>query len=102
MNRRDFLQKARDRAAMAAPLIGAAGVAGANLYDELRQSLQETAASLQSSIERGKIATQEAVERIDRIEFQQQIIFALLILSFLIDGGQSWFLFSPDLILTTP
>ena len=98
MNRREFIRQARDKAALATPLISAAGVASANLYEEFGQRLNDTTELLQDSLRRAQMATREVVARVDRIEFQQQLILLLLVLSFMIDGGLSWALLSPELL----
>jgi len=94
VNRRDFLTTAGRHAAAAAavatPVLAATADAGSALYDRLADQLGAARAALEEQIGAlgGELRTLGG--RVSRIEFQQQLLLYLLLLSFIVDGGLTW------------
>ncbi|HEY5789610.1 MAG TPA: hypothetical protein VIX81_03245 [Gammaproteobacteria bacterium] len=98
MQRREFITLgARHAAALAAP----AAALGAGLAEatgaRLRDGLAEAEARLQQGLDAlgsqlrglgGEVRT--LAGRVDRLQLQQQLLFALLLLALLADGGLTW------------
>ena len=97
MNRRDFLRNsARQAAAAAVPLAGAAIAGGSELYDRFSEQVARTAESLQAEIRQLSASVGGIVDRVDVLEWKYRLVMALLVISLMIDGGMSW------MLLTTP
>ena len=97
MNRREFLRQSRSAVAAATPFVSAAAVASTDLYRQLSEKFEKQAANVAETLGRLQQEARSVVARVDRIEFQQQLILALLVISFMVDGGLGWALIGPEL-----
>ncbi|KAA3624255.1 MAG: hypothetical protein DWQ08_10620 [Proteobacteria bacterium] len=88
MNRREFIRNSAQRAAaVAAPVAAVTLAGGGDLYDRLSGQIGKAAESLHTGL-RG------LSERVDSLEFKYRLVMALLVISMLVDGGMTWFLFN--------
>ncbi len=95
MQRREFLRNsARQAAAAAIPLAGAAAAGSADLYARLSGQLGDTAQALYQRIDGLTASLGSLSERVDLVELKYRLVMALLVLSLIIDGGMSWMLLS--------
>lgn len=95
MQRREFLrQSARQAAAAAIPLAGAAAAGSADLYARLSGQLGETAHAIHQRIDSLTASLGTLSDRVDLVELKYRLVMALLVLSLLIDGGMSWMILS--------
>jgi phage shock protein A len=109
MNRREFIRQTAHRAAtVAAPAAAASAALGSEVYDRLARQFESTARTLQSHVDSLQSHLEDLQPRIDGlrsqfgvlsdrvrgIELQQQLLWCLLVLSLLVDGGLGWTLFS--------
>jgi hypothetical protein len=94
MNRRDFLNAATRgaaaTAAFATPALAAAGAASSDLYDRLSAQLTATCGALGQRIDGLADDLGQVADRVRHLEFQQQLLLYLLIVSFILDGGLTW------------
>ena len=94
VNRRDFLSAAGRHAAAAAavatPVLAATADAGSALYDRLADQLGTAREALEAQLDALSGELRTLGGRVSRIEFQQQMLLYLLLLSFVVDGGLTW------------
>lgn len=94
MNRRAFIAAAgrgtAGIAAAAAPLLAATTTAGSDLHDRLAEQLEATRAALGARLDAFATEVRSMGGRMQRLEFQQQLLLYLLLLSFVLDGGLTW------------
>jgi hypothetical protein len=100
MNRREFIaatgRRAAATAALATPLLATAAATGSDLHDRLAAQLEATRAALGARLDAFATEMRSLGGRVQRLEFQQQLLLYLLLLSFILDGGLTW------LVLHTP
>ena len=94
MNRRDFIAAATRHAAVAAaiasPALAVAASVGNDLHDRLAEQLEATRNALGERLDVLSDELRSVGSRVRKLEFQQQLLLYLLLLSFVLDGGLTW------------